>query len=243
MNQQLVLEIPVEGAPEPELWWRCNDQDVQTSITDEGQVKVKSSSNVAKMMFIPAKRHHCGKYMLMAKNKWGEDSAEVQIEVKGKPSMPTGPLKVSEVTKKGCLLQWGPPADNGGHEITHYEVEKMDVNSGQWLPIKNVKSFSLDVTNLVEGKSYKFLVRAVNQDGDSPDLETEEGIMAKNPFDPPGKTILQRFLFILLRFNMTVDIHKHITTAYICSLKVHLQSPKLRTGAKILLNLSGRLQR
>ena len=87
-----MLEIPVEGAPEPELWWTCNDQEVKTSITDEGQVKVKSSPNVAKLMFIPAKRQYTGKYMLMAKNKWGEDSAEVQINVFGKPSIPTGNL-------------------------------------------------------------------------------------------------------------------------------------------------------
>ena len=177
----------MEGAPEPELWWQLNGEDVKTSISDEGQVKVKSSANVAKLMLIPSKRQHCGKYTLMAKNKWGEDSADVQIDVKGKPSMPTGPLKVSDVTKKGCLLQWGPPSDNGGHDITHYEVEKMDMSSGQWLPIKSVKSFSLDVTNLVEGKSYMFLVRAVNNDGDSPDLETEVPTVAKNPFDPPGK--------------------------------------------------------
>ena len=85
-----MLEIPVEGAPEPELWWTCNDQDVKTSITDEGQLKVKCSPNIAKLMFIPAKRQYTGKYTLMAKNKWGEDSAEVQINVFGKPSIPTG---------------------------------------------------------------------------------------------------------------------------------------------------------
>ncbi len=44
----------------------------------------------------------------------------------------------------------------------------------------------LQVSNLVEGHAYKFLVRAVNQMGDSPDLETEEEIIAKNPFDPPS---------------------------------------------------------
>jgi titin len=122
----------------------------------------------------------------MAKNKWGEDSADIQIDVKGKPSIPTGPLKVSDVTKKGCLLQWSPPSDNGGHDIEHFEVEKMDMSTEQWLPIKNVKGSSLEVTNLVEGRSYKFLVRAVNKDGDSPDLLTEEATVAKNPFDPPG---------------------------------------------------------
>ena len=43
----------------------------------------------------------------------------------------------------------------------------------------------MQVGNLVEGHVYKFLVRAVNQLGDSPDLVTEEEIIAKNPFDPP----------------------------------------------------------
>ncbi len=66
----------------------------------------------------------------------------------------------------------------------------MDTTIGSWLPVKSVKSMSLEVSNLVEGRAYKFLVRAVNQIGDSPDLETENEVIAKNPFDlpsPPGK--------------------------------------------------------
>ena len=94
---------------------------------------------------------------------------------------------MSEVTKKTCLLEWGVPADNGGYQITHYEVEKMDAATGQWLPVKSVKSLSLQVGNLVEGKQYQFLVRACNDAGDSPDLETEEVITAKNPFEPPSE--------------------------------------------------------
>ena len=45
---------------------------------------------------------------------------------------------------------------------------------------------AIKVNNLVEGRAYKFLVRAVNQIGDSPDLETENEVIAKNPFDPPS---------------------------------------------------------
>lgn len=119
-------------------------------------------------------------------HQWGEDSAEVDIRVVGKPSMPTGPLKVSEVTKKSCQLNWKPPSDDGGYQISHYEVEKNDLSVGNWLPVKNVSGFSLHVPNLVEGHAYKFLVRAVNQLGDSPDLETEGEVVAKNPFDPPS---------------------------------------------------------
>ena len=70
----------------------------------------------------------------------------------------------------------------------------MDMTIGSWLPVKSVKSMSLEVNNLVEGRSYRFLVRAVNQLGDSPDLETEEDILAKDPFDPataPGRPSVQ----------------------------------------------------
>ena len=39
-------------------------------------------------------RSLAGKYVLKAKNKHGEDSAEVQVDVFGKPTIPTGPLQV-----------------------------------------------------------------------------------------------------------------------------------------------------
>ena len=56
---------------------------------------------------------------------------------------------MSNVTKKGCLLEWKPPSDNGGHQISHYEVEKCEAGSDQWLPIKSAKGSSLEINNLV----------------------------------------------------------------------------------------------
>ena len=86
--------------------------------------------------------------------QWGEDSAEIQVNVVGKPDMPGGPLKVTEVTKKSCMLAWKPPADNGGYQITHYEVEKLDNTNGSWLPVKSVKSMSLEVMEF-QARGYK----------------------------------------------------------------------------------------
>ena len=63
--------------------------------------------------------------------------------------------QVSNVTKRGCLLSWKPPSDNGGHQISHYEVEKCETGTDQWLPIKNAKGLSLEVNNLVKnGESH-----------------------------------------------------------------------------------------
>lgn len=184
VNQQLDLSVPVEGEPAPECWWLKDGKELSSCDS------LKCSSgpgNLAKLLLIPAKRCHQGRYTLKAKNKWGEDSAEVDINIYGKPTIPGGPLVVSEVTKKSCRLQWKPSDDNGGSPILQYEVEKLDESMGSWLPVGNTKGLSLDVRNLVEGRRYKFLVRAVNKDGDSPDLETEDFVVAKNAFSPPSQ--------------------------------------------------------
>ena len=73
-------------------------------------------------MFIPAKRILRGKYVLKAKNQFGEESAEILINVFGKPTIPGGPLEVSEVTKKTAHLSWKMPEDDGGRQIQTYEV-------------------------------------------------------------------------------------------------------------------------
>ena len=80
------------------------------------------SSGLAKIMFIPAKRPLRGKYVLRAKNQFGEDSAEVEINVYGRPAVPRGPLEVTEVTKKTAHLSWKSPEDDGGRQIQTYEV-------------------------------------------------------------------------------------------------------------------------
>ena len=56
--------------------------------------KVAHSSGVAKIMFIPAKRALRGKYVLRAKNQFGEDAAEVEINVWGKPTAPRGAIQL-----------------------------------------------------------------------------------------------------------------------------------------------------
>ncbi|XP_066902673.1 immunoglobulin-like and fibronectin type III domain-containing protein 1, partial [Halyomorpha halys] len=104
-----------------------------------------------------------------------------------KPSKPEGPLKVSDVTKNGCKLSWKPPEDDGGAPVEYYEIEKLDPLTGQWIPCGRSNGPEATVTGLQEGKPYKFRVKAVNKEGESPELETEKAIIAKNPFDVPGK--------------------------------------------------------
>lgn len=101
-----------------------------------------------------------------------------------RPGKPRGPLELTHLSAKKCTLEWDPPEDDGGKPIKHYVVEKMDMEDGKWKLVKNAKQPKCDV-DLEEGKKYKFRVRAVNDEGESDNLETEKETLARDICDPP----------------------------------------------------------
>ncbi len=90
------------------------------------------------------------------------------------------------MTKNGAKLQWDKPKDEGGTPVTAYVVEKMDMQTGRWVPVGRTQKPEMDVKGLQEGHEYNFRVKAVNDEGESEPLETDSTIIAKNPF---GKDI------------------------------------------------------
>jgi len=115
--------------------------------------------------------------------------------------MPQGPLKVEEVRANHVKVKWDKPEDNGGSEITGYVLEKMDLDTGRWIPAgevsPNEKTFTF--SGLTPKKKYKFRVKAVNKEGESEPLEVEEAIVAKNPY---GKNTLQRNFNAIICFYL-----------------------------------------
>lgn len=63
----------------------------------------------------------------------------------GKPSKPKGPLKVSDVTAEGCKLKWDKPEDDGGEPVDHYVIERMDTETGRWVPVGTSKTPETEV--------------------------------------------------------------------------------------------------
>lgn len=115
-----------------------------------------------------------------------------------------GPLKVEEVRSSHVKVKWDKPEDNGGTDITGYVLEKMDLETGRWIPAgevgPNEKTFTF--SGLTPKKKYKFRVKAVNKEGESEPLEVEEAIVAKNPY---GKGILKRISHNDFKEYLTFD--------------------------------------
>uniref|UniRef100_A0A1B0CYV7 Uncharacterized protein n=1 Tax=Phlebotomus papatasi TaxID=29031 RepID=A0A1B0CYV7_PHLPP len=140
-----------------------------------------------KIRVIDAKRADSGTYTLVARNSNGTDKADVKVTVLDVPGAPEGPLRVDNVTKSGVSLSWKPPKDDGGSEISHYVVEKMDAETMRWVPVGECQQPHIKADNLIEGHDYTFRVRAVNKQGESAPLATSQPITAKDPFGRPEK--------------------------------------------------------
>lgn len=46
---------------------------------------------------------------------------------------------MSDVTAESVKLKWEPPEDDGGEPIDHYVVERMDTETGRWVPVTESK--------------------------------------------------------------------------------------------------------
>lgn len=177
------FNVPIIGEPPPTKEWQLKD----VVLTNNDRVKIVNEDYNTKLRISDAKRSDSGTYQIMAKNINGKDVATVNVTVLDIPSPPEGPLRADNVTKSSLTLQWKPPKDDGGSEITHYTVEKQDTENMRWIPVGEAVSTSMRVDHLAEGHDYNFRVRAVNKQGESAPLTTVESITAKDPYGKPDK--------------------------------------------------------
>jgi hypothetical protein len=63
----------------------------------------------------------------------------------------------------------------------------MDVRDGIWVPVGRSTDPHFVADGLKKGSAYQFRVKAVNAEGQSEPLETEEATVAKNPYDKPDR--------------------------------------------------------
>lgn len=179
----LKYDVNIIGEPPPTVEWRfCN-----MPLTAGKNVHIDNVDYNTKLVVRPAKRGDSGEYTVIAKNSSGSDQVTVTVTVTDKPTAPEGPLQVSDVHKEGCKLKWKRPKDDGGTPIEYYQVDKLDPETGSWIPVGRATEPGMDVTGLTPGNEYKFRVSAVNAEGESEPLVAKESIIAKNPFDEPGK--------------------------------------------------------
>ena len=182
-GQSFKCKIPVIGEPVPTVEWEVKGN----PLVNTDRIKIVNKDYLTKLSLIDAKRLDAGEYKIIARNINGVDQCTFKVQVLDVPSPPEGPLKIDNITRSSCTLQWRTPKDDGGSEILHYTLEKLDSENMRWLPVGETRDLVFTVDRLIENHDYNFRVIAVNKQGESLPLTCQNMITAKDPFNKPGK--------------------------------------------------------
>lgn len=132
-------------------------------------------------------------FRIFAENRYGKSTAITSPIVMAQfpfcvPSAPGTPF-VSTVTKYNMVVEWEPPAKDGGSPITGYHIERKEKNSILWTKLNKflITDTRFKTTGLEEGIEYEFRVYAENVAGLSPPSKISECFVARDPCGPPGK--------------------------------------------------------
>uniref|UniRef100_H2YLF7 Uncharacterized protein n=1 Tax=Ciona savignyi TaxID=51511 RepID=H2YLF7_CIOSA len=158
---------------------------------DVDDVTMKADSVIinhddTKLRFRKPTINNSGRYKIVAKNKYGEDSAYITVTVIGKRTVPLPPvcLTVSNVTAQSAVLTWEEPEEDGGSPIVSFLVEKRDVKRKMWQTVSDeVEDTEITVQKLVEGNTYLFRVSCENKVGLSQPAEISNPVLAKSQFE------------------------------------------------------------
>uniref|UniRef100_A0A803T1J7 Myosin binding protein C1 n=1 Tax=Anolis carolinensis TaxID=28377 RepID=A0A803T1J7_ANOCA len=177
---KLRLEIPVSGEPPPKVMWSRGDKWLMDSAS---RIRGENYPDSSCLVIDSAEREDSGVYRIMLKNEAGEDTAHINIKVVDIPDPPEAP-NVIEVGEDWCIMNWEPPACDGGSPILGYYIERKKKQSSRWMRLNFdlIKETTFEPKKMIEGVAYEVRVFAVNAIG------TSKPSMPSKPFVPLAVT-------------------------------------------------------
>lgn len=172
------VNLPIIGIPYPTATWKKGD----VGIGDTGRLCVEASQGFTTLLIRDCQRGDADTYTINVKNSAGSKDSKFQLKVVGKPGICTGPIKFDEVTADAITLEWGPPKDDGGAEVSNYIVEKRRTTDNKWATVASaIQKTTMRVLRLHDGIEYIFRVFAENKYGVGEYLRSDP-VIAQHPF-------------------------------------------------------------
>jgi len=195
------LNIPIIGIPAPAVTWKKGD----VTLSDSGRISVESTATNTVLLIRDCQRVDADKFTIILRNIAGTKESTIDIKVVGKPGICTGPIKFDEITAEAITVEWGPPTEDGGSEVSNYILEKRHSTANKWVTVASaIQKNSMRVTRLHDGTEYIFKVCAENKYGVGEYLKSDP-VIAKHPF---SKYLTGKPKYVL--FNVMCWIFKNI---------------------------------
>uniref|UniRef100_A0A2K5D4C8 Myosin binding protein C1 n=1 Tax=Aotus nancymaae TaxID=37293 RepID=A0A2K5D4C8_AOTNA len=179
-GSKLRLEIPISGEPPPKAIWSRADKAI---MEGSGRIRAESYPDSSTLVIDVAERDDSGVYNISLKNEAGEAHASIKIKVVDLPDPPVAP-SVTEVGDDWCIMNWEPPAYDGGSPILGYFIERKKKQSSRWMRLNFdlCKETTFEPKKMIEGVAYEVRIFAVNAIGIS------KPSMPSKPFVPLAVT-------------------------------------------------------
>ncbi|NXH10594.1 IGFN1 protein, partial [Bucco capensis] len=170
-GQNMKVKIPFEGRLPMRAAWLKD----RMELADSTRIRVDTTETFTMLSISSCDRKDCGDYKVRLKNDSGVLEINLKLMVLDKPQPPEGPIKIVENSANDITIQWKAPKDDGGKAVQRYIVERQQ-SGKEWVTLgETPRSCTTFTTNKVEeDTSYYFRVRAVNTEGTSDALESDE---------------------------------------------------------------------
>ncbi|XP_029313356.1 M-protein, striated muscle isoform X3 [Cottoperca gobio] len=182
-----VIISPALHRYQPEIQWYRDDVLLSASKWNH----MHWSGDRATLTLTHLNKEDEGLYTLRITTKSGYETyssyvfvRDADAEVERAPGAPLD-VRCLDANKDYIIVTWKQPAVDGGDSILGYFVDRCEVGTTHWIQCNDtpVKFARFPVTGLVEGRSYMFRVRAVNQSGMSRPSRVSEPVAAMDPAD------------------------------------------------------------
>ncbi|KAJ1359849.1 hypothetical protein KIN20_018667 [Parelaphostrongylus tenuis] len=171
------LSFSFTGQPAPVVEWTDN---TGKPISESKMFKIECTAQGTKLSMKSISVTESGVYKLKVKNRCGEDSISINVQVNGRPSPPGRPI-VKEQMVDSLLLSWTPPKLDGGSPVKQYTIEMCTTAIKKWKMAEKTKQTYLKLHNLIAKETYTFRVRAENASGQSEPSEESEPVLITVP--------------------------------------------------------------
>ncbi|KAM6960723.1 immunoglobulin superfamily member 22-like [Aplochiton taeniatus] len=182
-GQTATIKMPFTGRPPPKVTWYKDG----VELVEDDRTKVERTADSTTLVLSRCLREDSGAIVLRLKSDCGTATANLHLNVVDHPKPPQGKVEFPVRTGNCITLKWKAPRDNGGKQVTSFAVERCAAGKKSWNVVGEVESraTAFSDTKVQEGQAYQYRIRAVNSEGTSDALETEE-VYAGEPIEPPG---------------------------------------------------------
>ncbi|XP_059923606.1 immunoglobulin-like and fibronectin type III domain-containing protein 1 isoform X2 [Gadus macrocephalus] len=186
VGQNAVFQLPFHGLEPMKMQWFREGEEL---LEDHG-VRIERGHAHSRLLLSRCSRKSAGEIKFRLRNDHGTTEVVTQLVVLDRPTVPQGPAELVDSSPTAIEFKWRPPKDEGGCPLVSYALERRQVGRNTWKKLGEVPAVAGYRDNDVEhGRKYCYRIRAVNAEGVSDVMETDDlqaGTLAfPGPPSPP----------------------------------------------------------